>query len=213
MDRNKYYKINPQQQMVSNVLEDETIYTPSGSDFPSENPNKVRETKFLNRNEEEFDSSNYRAGVVGRRGGNETKKNNYNERVRDQLNIRNNPRSNFMSKYAKNDNEQEFSDRRVNNEQRNQERAQPIMNAPMKMGGSALSNAQTIEKERSRGLEIDRNQQSLLKDKQSQFFEFNTRDYDDDDEFEVLQVEEDEYKNYNFKKNSDDLMIERSRFS
>jgi hypothetical protein len=161
MDKNKYYKINPQQ-----------------SYLPQEE-----------NDEDAFIESHYRGEVVGRRGGNENKKNNYNERVRDQLQVRNNPTQSRMK------------DERVPS------------NVPMKMSGSAVSNAQMIEKERSRGIEIDRNQQSLLKNKETQFFEFNTRDYDDEDEFEVLQVEEEEYKNYNFKKNSDDLMIERSRFN
>jgi hypothetical protein len=150
MDKHKYYKTNPQQSYLGSS------------------------------EEEDFDEQKYRPVVVGRREGNENKKNIYNERVKNQMQMRNNMSENFSN---------------------------------LKMSGSAIGNAQMIEKERNRGLQIDMNQQTLLKDKESQFFEFNTRDYDDEDEFEVLQVEDEAYKNYDFKKNSDDLMIERSRFN
>jgi hypothetical protein len=68
--------------------------------------------------------------------------------------------------------------------------------------------ASDIEKERSK-MEIDSSNQRYLKSKDKSFIEVNTRDYDDDDVYDCVQVE-DKYKNYNYKKSADELTKERN---
>ena len=68
--------------------------------------------------------------------------------------------------------------------------------------------ASDIEKERSK-MEIDSSNQRYLKSKDKSFIELNTREYDDEDLYDCVEVG-DKYKNYNYKKTADELAKERN---